>query len=150
MIAQFPDDSRVWIYTSNRIISNEDQSEIGGKALLFLEGWASHGTPLTATVTWLNPYQLGIVLDQSKAGASGCSIDKQTRFMREIGEEFHIDWFDRLWMIVQTETGFERISFFDLGKYADAKLCDPLLQTLGELRNNWPIAIQESRYKQLI
>lgn len=143
----FPVDSRLWIYTSNRIIGEQDQLEIETELKEFLANWSSHGTPLNATSVWLNCYQIGIVLDQSSAGASGCSIDKQTRKLREIGAVYHIDWFDRMWMIIQENEEVKRISFFDIGEHKDALLFDPLIQSLEELKK-WPIPITESRYKQ--
>lgn len=146
----YPDESRTWVFTSNRRISEEEQAEIGTELRGFLDSWAAHGTPLMADYLWLNEYQLAIVLDQSQAGASGCSIDTQTRFMRKLGDERNIDWFDRMYLILEDEGNVKRISFFDLGEHPDAKLFDNLAQQLKDLRSNWPVPLKKSRYAHLI
>ena len=149
-LQHYPDDSRIWVFTSNRKISADEQGEIGTELRGFLDKWAAHGTPLMADYLWLNEYQVAIVLDQSQAGASGCSIDTQTRFMRKLGDERNIDWFDRMHLILEDESGVRRISFFDLGEHPEAKLFDNLVQQLKELRSNWPIPMRESRYAHLM
>lgn len=150
MIApQFPDESRVWIYTANRKVDKVDQEKMSTEINSFLDKWAAHGSPLLATSTWLNTYQLAVVLDENQAGASGCSIDSQTRFIRDLGAQFHVDWFDRLFTIINDNQELKRISFFDLGDFPNALLHDPLVQQLGELRTKWPIPMLESRYKTM-
>lgn len=147
---QFPDNSRIWVYTSNRPVSADDQQAMAAPIADFLEKWAAHGTQLAACGAWLNPYQLVIALDESVAGASGCSIDAQTRFMRQIGEEYAIDWFDRMSMIIEENDTIQRVSFFELADHPDAMLYDALVQRLGDLRGNWPVPVVESRYKHLV
>lgn len=144
---KFPDNCRIWIYSSNRAVSEADQQEMTGPISEFLEKWAAHGTQLAAAVEWLNAYQLVIALDESVAGASGCSIDAQTRFMRVLGEQYAIDWFDRMAMIIEENGEIKRISFFELAEHPKALVYDSLVQRLGDLRSNWPILMKESRYK---
>ena len=146
----FPDNSRIWIYTSNRAVSDSDQQEMAGPIADFLEKWAAHGTQLAAAGAWLNAYQLVIALDESVAGASGCSIDAQTRFMRSIGEEYSIDWFDRLSMIIEENGEVKRVSFFELADHPDALLFDSLVQRLGDVRGEWPVAMGKSRYGHIV
>jgi hypothetical protein len=147
---QFPDNARIWIYTSNRAVSDREQAELATPIADFLSQWAAHGNPLMAAGAWLNSYQLVVALDESQAGASGCSIDSQTRFMRELGSHHNIDWFDRLSMVVERDGEIRLVSFFELSEYGDALLYDPLVQRLGDIRGNWPIPLTESRYKHLI
>jgi hypothetical protein len=147
---QFPDNARIWIYTSNRAVSDKEQAELSAPISDFLGQWAAHGNPLMAAGAWLNPYQLVVALDESQAGASGCSIDSQTRFMRELGTRHNIDWFDRLSMVVERDGEIRLVSFFELSEYRDALLYDPLVQRLGDIRGNWPVPLTESRYKHLI
>ncbi|HLP54495.1 MAG TPA: hypothetical protein VK151_05675 [Fluviicola sp.] len=146
----FPDDARIWVFTSDREVSSAEQQALAGPILSFLEQWATHGKPLTATGAWLNSYQLAIVLDQSKVGASGCSIDALTRFMREIGSSNQIDWFNRMNMLIEKDGTVQRIPFADLKNYPNALLFDPLVETLGDIRGNWPVPVGESRFKSVI
>lgn len=148
--SQFPDNSRVWIYTSNRPVSETDQQEIAASLSAFLDEWAAHGTQLLAAGEWLNSFQVVVALNEDVAGASGCSIDAQMRFMRKIGEEYSIDWFDRMSMIVEANGELKRVSFFELAENPDALLFDGLAQRLGEIRKEWPVPVSKSRYKHLV
>lgn len=147
---QFPDNARIWIYTSNRAVSDTEQLALAGPIAEFLDQWAAHGTPLVAAGAWLNPYQLVVALDESAAGASGCSIDSQTRFMRDLGNQHNIDWFNRLSMVVEEANEVKLVSFFELSEHAEALLYDSLVQRLGDIRRNWPVPLSESRYKHLV
>jgi hypothetical protein len=147
---QFPDTARIWIYTSDRAVSDKEQQEMAAPIHAFLDQWAAHGNPLTAAGAWLNAYQLVVALDESMAGASGCSIDSQTRFMRELGAKHNIDWFNRLSMVVEHAEEVKLVSFFELSEHADALLYDALVQRLGDIRTNWPVPLMESRYKHLL
>lgn len=146
----FPDNARIWIYTSNRAVSDTEQQALAGPIAEFLDRWAAHGTPLVAAGAWLNHYQLVVALDESKAGASGCSIDSQTRFMRDLGSQHNIDWFNRLSMVIEEESEIKLVSFFELSEHGDALLFDSLVQRLGDIRSNWPVPLSESRYKHLM
>jgi hypothetical protein len=50
-----PEDSRIWIYQSNRKFSDAEFSEIETALQSFLEGWAAHGTSLESS------YQLNTI-----------------------------------------------------------------------------------------
>ena len=61
----------------------------------FLDGWAAHGAALTAAGAILYDRVLVVGLDEQRAGATGCSIDKLVGFVRTQGEALGVDWFDR-------------------------------------------------------
>ena len=49
MIVDFktmPDDSRIWIYQSNRDFNESEISVINDKTISFLENWQAHGLSL--------------------------------------------------------------------------------------------------------
>ncbi|MEL6976420.1 MAG: ABC transporter ATPase, partial [Bacteroidota bacterium] len=70
-----PDESRVWIYQSNRSFTEAEITEIKEGLAQFLTQWTAHGSELKAGFTIKYKRFIVIALDQSLAGASGCSID---------------------------------------------------------------------------
>ncbi|MES2176591.1 MAG: hypothetical protein V4550_01905 [Gemmatimonadota bacterium] len=79
-----PDSSRVWIFGSDHVLTEE-----GTKALLagvdaHLESWKAHGAPLTVSREWRDGRFLVIGVDQSTEGASGCSIDGLFRALQQL------------------------------------------------------------------
>lgn len=151
MIAeQFPDLARVWVFTADKAIAENERAAALQPVSRFLEQWATHGKALTATAVWLNAWQLAIVLDETKTGASGCSIDALTRFMRELGEHLSVNWFDRMKILIHNDGTDQLIAFSSLGEFPNALVYDALVQHLGELRKGWPVKLGESRYSHLV
>ncbi len=79
-----PDSSRVWIFGSDRVLSDE-----GTKALLegvdaHLAEWKAHGAPLTVAREWRDGRFLAVAVDQGTVGASGCSIDGLFRVLQDM------------------------------------------------------------------
>ncbi|MEP6999263.1 MAG: hypothetical protein ABI969_02210 [bacterium] len=79
-----PDASRVWVFGSDKPLSDE-----GTKALLdgvdhHLAEWKAHGAPLTVSREWRDGRFLVVAVDQSTAGATGCSIDGLFRVLQQL------------------------------------------------------------------
>lgn len=70
-----PDAARVWIFGSDRPISTEGTTELLKAVDEYLASWKAHGEPLTVGSQYLDNRFLVIAVDQSTAGATGCSID---------------------------------------------------------------------------
>ncbi|MFN3381454.1 MAG: hypothetical protein ACK41O_18485, partial [Runella zeae] len=88
-------EARVWIYQANRSLTHDEVSTLTETLIAALDGWEAHGLALTASgKIFLNRFVV-IAVDESKELPSGCSIDKSTRWMQEIGGQWGIDFFDR-------------------------------------------------------
>ena len=70
-----PDDARVWVFGSDRSITDTESGPLLAAVDQFIDRWAAHGTPLSASRDWREGRFLTIAVDQRQAGASGCSID---------------------------------------------------------------------------
>lgn len=82
-----PDAARVWVFGSDKPLSED-----GTKCLLsgvdaHLEDWKAHGAPLTVGREWRDGRFLVVAVDQSTAGASGCSIDGLFRVLQQLERE---------------------------------------------------------------
>ncbi|SHO63815.1 hypothetical protein [Algoriphagus zhangzhouensis] len=86
-----PESSRVWLYQSERKFRPEEQSFIAEKLSKFCEGWNVHGNPLPTSFEVLDEQIIVLAVDESQAGASGCSIDSSVRTLREIESQLQVD-----------------------------------------------------------
>lgn len=82
-----PDSSRVWIFGVDRPLSEADAARLLKTVDGFLHQWAAHGAPLRAGRDWLEDRFLVVAVDQSTAGASGCSIDGLFRQLQQLEQE---------------------------------------------------------------
>ena len=91
-----PDNSRVWIYQSDREFTTEEALQIEEKGKEFVEHWTAHQQTLMAGFKIFHHIFLVLSADESHNGASGCSIDKSVHFISEIEKEFKVNLFNRL------------------------------------------------------
>ena len=79
-----PDSSRVWVFGSDRPLSEDATAKLMTAVEGYLADWKAHGEPLTAAYEWRFGRLLVIGVDQRSAGASGCSIDGLFRVLQQL------------------------------------------------------------------
>ena len=154
---QLPDHSRVWVYQANNIITPAVQSVIEEQLALFTSSWSAHGASLRSSFIILDDYFIALAVDESLAGASGCSIDSSTSAMKQIAAKTGIDFFDRKIVSFEIDQKVKQFGLDELKqKFKDGLLNDKtitfntLADTVGSVRRNWRIPIQESWLKRYI
>ena len=91
------DSSRTWIYRSDRKLSKTEEVKVEEWILQFIDKWTAHNQTLRAFGKVYHSQFLVIFLDEeSSTQASGCSIDAQVRFIKEVGNALDINFFDRM------------------------------------------------------
>ncbi len=136
----FNDDSRVWLYTANRAITPTEAHFIQENLEHFVSSWKAHSTPLKAKACMLNEYIIAFVVDQTSANASGCSVDSSVRFIKELGKELNIDFFNRLNVVVEDESGNRKLHpYLKLQELTQGIYYNTLVDMLKDLKTNWKI-----------
>jgi hypothetical protein len=87
--------ARIWIFQANRAFNEQEESLITETLKASVDLWEAHGKPLTASVKLFENRFVIIAVDERDELPSGCSIDKLTHWIQEIGHQLHIDFFDR-------------------------------------------------------
>ena len=91
-----PDESRIWIYSSEKKLTNKQENYILESISDQLQSWEAHKVPLMAGVTILEHYFIIVALDESKNRASGCSIDTLQNKIQQIENKLSISLLNRL------------------------------------------------------
>lgn len=146
-----PDDSRIWIYQSNRKFSDAEIMTLQNHLSEFLTEWTAHGASLEAAFEIKHQRFIVIGLNQANASASGCSIDASVHFIQQLEKEFDVDLLDK--MNVTYYTG-EYLAFKPLNEFkamAKAKaiskntiVFNNLVNTKEEYLENWEVPAAES------
>ncbi len=89
------ENSRIWIYQSDRVLTSEEEQQIQQKLNDFTSQWKAHGHQLAAHGEIRYNQFIILSVDETVAGATGCSIDKSVYLMKELEREFGIGLFDR-------------------------------------------------------
>src|SRR4051812_5288495 len=88
--------SRVWTYIINKELSAEEISVLAANGNDFVNAWTAHDNKLTATFEIFKNRILIVKVNEDIHAASGCSIDKLTRFIRELEVKFSLQLLNRL------------------------------------------------------
>jgi hypothetical protein len=153
---QFSENSRVWIYQSDKKLTDNEVLQI--KVLLdnFTTAWTAHNNQLKAKAEIRYNRFLILVVDENQAGASGCSIDKSVNFMKQLQDQFNINLFDRFNLAYRQgeeilsagRNDFEAL--LKEGKIGTETIVfNNLVQNLAELQTKWEVPFKNSWHIQL-
>ena len=84
---QLPDDARVWVFGAASEMTVPASERLLAAVDEFLSQWNAHGAALVCAREWRDDRFLAIGVDQSTAGASGCSIDGLFRTLQRLEPE---------------------------------------------------------------
>lgn len=154
---ELPDDSRIWIYQSDRAFTPEEVKRIRELADAFVTQWTAHGASLKAG--YVMPYDRFIVLglDQSEASASGCSIDASVHFIQNLEKEFDLDLLDKMNVTFKQGNYISYKPLLDFKKMAKARaisgktiVFNNLVNTKSEYLEHWEVPASESWHNRFI
>jgi len=152
-----PDDSRVWIYQTNRKFTEEEVTEIETKTASFLKEWTAHGSDLQAGFEIKHNRFIVIGLNQSIATASGCSIDASVRFIQTLEKEYNVDLMDKMNVTFYSGDYIAHKPLSDFRKMAKSKsvskntiVFNNLVNTKEEYLENWEVPAKESWHNRFL
>ena len=154
----FSPNSRVWIYQADRVLTSEEIEKIASEASNFVTDWSSHNRALKASAELVHQRFLVLIVDESQAGASGCSIDKSVHFVEKIGSDFKVNFFNRLlFSYLDTENKVQTVDkktlnlLFQEGKINDDTLVfDTLVNTYSAYNQDFVKKMKESWHSRML
>jgi len=153
---QFSENSRVWIYQSDKKLADDVVQQIQQRLNSFTAEWTAHNNQLKARGEIRYNRFLILIVDETQAGASGCSIDKSVNFMKRLEQEFNISLFDRFNLAYRNADevlSLPRHGFEELLKQGsinkDTIVYNNLVQNLSELETKWEVPFKDSWHIQL-
>jgi hypothetical protein len=85
-----PDDARLWCFAASRPPDGAETARLLDTVQRFAQEWTAHGHELRVGIEWLHHRFLVIGVDESRAGASGCSLDALLRALHDLGSELNL------------------------------------------------------------
>lgn len=147
----FHPDSRVWVYQCNRIFSLNEALDIEQHLEEFVTQWKSHGTPVKGEAHLFFGQFIILLADETATGVSGCSTDTSVQLIRDIGQQYSVNMFDRTTLAFVVKDKVQLLPLSQL-QYAaengfinaDTLYLNNLVQTKEELESNWIIPVKDS------
>ncbi len=159
-IAQLPDfspDSRVWAYVCNRNLSDAEADAVQQELDAFCRAWTAHNQALLATAEVFQNRFVFLMVDETRAGASGCSIDKSVHFLEKLGDALKVDFFERMRFAWVGDDG--RLTFADQKALAEAVksqqitdstlMANTLVQSKRDLSEKWLQPFAKSWHRRI-
>ncbi|MDG2475676.1 MAG: ABC transporter ATPase [Flavobacteriaceae bacterium] len=117
MIVDFktlPEDSRVWVYQSDRDFTQVEIKIIEDKTSQFLDNWKAHGNDLQASYLIKDKRFLIIAVNEKFNPIGGCSIDYSLQLVNDISSTINLDLLDRLTVNYRSENVIKSVNLRDL------------------------------------
>lgn len=149
--------AKVWIYMADRAL-NWDETDAAREAVYnFAEQWSSHNRDLLSYGDIFHHRFIVLMVDETNAGASGCSIDSSVHFIKSLEQKFNVGFFNRELFAYLEEEEVKVVSKNDIAAaYQDGKLNDEtlmfnnLVKNRQEFEDAWVAPLGESWYKRFV
>ncbi len=145
------ENSRIWIYQSDRPFSIEEEQAIQQILNNFTAEWQAHGHALAALAEIYYHQFIVLSVDEQIAGATGCSIDKSVYLMKEIESRFNINLFDRFRIAYRSGEDIINCSREEFEEQirkgninSETLVFNNLISRRKELESSWNIPIADS------
>ena len=153
-----PDDARVWVFGSDSSLDPSASRRLLAGVDAYLTQWNAHGAELTCARGWRDDRFLAIGVDQSSAGASGCSIDGLFRTLRSLEPVLGTSLVNGGRVFFRDESGVvrsvDRERFAQLaGNGAigeDTPVFDTTVTTAADWRTRFETRVKDSWHKALV
>ena len=150
------ENSRIWIYQSDRVFNAEEEKQIQQKLDDFTSQWLAHGHQLAAQGEIRHSQFIILSIDEQVAGATGCSIDKSVYLMKQLEQEFGIGLFDRFrvaYREAERVINCSKMEFEELlakGELnSDTIVFNNMISIRRELDTSWEVAMRNSWHGQI-
>ena len=127
-------ESRICFYGLEKPLTDEQYKVLRGLMDDFVGQWKAHGAQLAAAYRIIGSQCLIIAVDERQQQATGCSIDKSVHLLMEFGQQYDLDFFDRMLVFTANESGIQAYTPTALkAAIADGKITPdtPVMHTLA-------------------
>ena len=135
---------RIWIYTLSKELSIEQLVDFKNRCQNFVNRWTAHDVSLDASFELYQNRLLIFKVNEDKYNASGCSIDKQVRFVKELEQGFSVELLNRLLVAYENNHQVEVMKASQVKELLESKIINEhtlifnnTITQSSELSDNW-------------
>ncbi|MEL4455891.1 ABC transporter ATPase [Lutimonas vermicola] len=145
------DNSRVWVYQSNREFSADEMKTISVTMKNFINEWTRHGDDLKGSFDIKYNHFIILAVDESFNQVSGCSIDASTHVFKHFEKEFELELLNKLNTAFKHGDHINVVSLAEFQNYVKEKKIHPdtlvfnnLVQNKADLKEMWEVPANKS------
>ena len=152
-----PNNSRVWIYQSDREFTAKEIEFISARAEDFINQWTRHGDDLKGSFTFKYNQFLVLAVDESFNTISGCSIDSSVRFIQALEKELQLKLMNKMNITFKDNDHINLVKLADFQRYAKEQkvtletiVFNNMVATKEDFENKWEVPARESWHKRFL
>lgn len=152
-----PNNSRVWIYQSDREFTRQEVDLISQKATDFINQWTRHGDNLKGSFTIKYNQFLVLAVDENFNNVSGCSIDSSVRFVQQLENELAVDLMNKMNITFKDGKNINLVKLSDFQQFAkDRKITSEtivfnnMVNTKEDFESNWEVPAKQSWHQRFL
>jgi hypothetical protein len=152
-----PEDSKVWVYPSNRKFYPNEIEEVEVKVKNFIESWRPEDENFKASYQFLYNRFIVFIADVNSVELTNIDIDASVSFILSLQEAYNVALLDRMNVCFKQGEFIQYKELKDLKKLLKNKaltgksiIFDNLITTKEELDNFWEKPIEDSWYDRYL
>ena len=150
-VSNMPSNARLWVYQNSRFFSDAEVKAIELAGNNFISNWDAHGASLKASFDVLNSCFIVVAVDEQQAMASGCSIDKSVKFVKDLEAQMNLNLFDRMQVAYRAGAEIKLCKLSDFEKLAAQGLVtestivfNNMVSTKSSFDSEWEVPLTKS------
>lgn len=155
--SDFDNNSRVWVYQSNRAFTISEALQIEELLEDFCKEWNSHGSEVKGYANLFFGHFIIIMADETHVKLGGCSTDSSIRFIKNIEQDYNVKLLDRQMLAFIVKETIQLLPLSQVNNCIENDFITPdtlyfnnTILTKNELLNNWIIPVKDSWLAQRI
>jgi hypothetical protein len=147
----FDDNSRVWVYQSNRRFTVNEAIQIEELLRGFTNEWNSHGDSVKGYANLFFGQFIIVMADETHTKLGGCSTDSSIRLIKNIEKNFQVQLLDRQSLAFIVKEKIQLLPLEEVNYSLEHGFITPdtlyfnnTILTKKELLSHWIIPIKES------
>jgi hypothetical protein len=152
--SDFADNSKIWVYFSNRAFSDSEFQEIQKQFDDFSSQWKSHGAAMKNAMMLIDNQIAVISVDESLHAVSGCGIDASVKVIKEIETKYDVSFFERNWVFYKENKNLKKMQLSEFKIFCKSntniQVVNPYFNNLNEIRTHFYMKIEDSLYKNFL
>lgn len=148
---QLPGHSRIWIYQSDRKLTDVERQQAEVVLHDFCESWVVHNEDTRSSYSIEHDQFIVLAIDEDYRQPSGCSIDSSVRMLKRLQEHFGLNLFDRtrVAFLVNDSIKIHPLSrlksLFESGELNKNSITfDNLVPSRGDLSRGWKTPVEKT------
>ena len=145
-----PENSKVWVYPSNRKFYPNEIEEIEEKIKNFIESWKSEDENFKASYQFLYQRFIIFIVDVDAIALTNEDIDTSVSFILSLQETYDVSLLDKMNVCFKQGEFVQYKELKDFKKLLKNKALTGKSIIFDDLDNHWEMPIEESWYNRFL